>query len=266
MTDLTHLTHLTDLTEQGDVSRETAGPGEALLDRLGRFEIEWIDWSELKPHPSNPNSGDGDAMADSLIANGLYRPLICAHDLTILAGHTLYESAGRFHIPQLPVVRHPIHPDSPEAIRLMLVDNRQGQLARMDDARLLELLQALDDAAGLTGSGYIPDDLEETKALLRRLAHTPLGYGDGYRDSGAGTEGGVPVPGSPRPESADSREPGLAERARDYEAKGVRYIMLEYPLAQFSEVVDQLAQARERFGAASNSEAVAALLAKQWEA
>ena len=47
----------------------------------------------VKPHPMNPNCGDVDALTESVLVNGCYRP-IYANSRTghILAGHTLYET------------------------------------------------------------------------------------------------------------------------------------------------------------------------------
>jgi hypothetical protein len=118
--------------------------------------------ADLKPHPNNPRNGDTDAIAESLTANGQYKPIVCAKDLTILAGNHTYAAAMELGYDTFAVVTLPIAPDSAEALRIMLADNRTADLGGYDDSLLLRALADLADTdLGLTGTGYTPETLPD---------------------------------------------------------------------------------------------------------
>jgi len=136
----------------------------------GPLAIERVPWDALKPHPRNARNGDLDAIMESIRVNGVYRPIICAADGTILAGHHLWFALGELNIDKVDVVTLPVHPDSSEAIRIMLADNRIADLGIYDDGLLLALLTDLGDESGLIGTGYSEDDLT---LLLNKVIDPP---------------------------------------------------------------------------------------------
>jgi len=95
----------------------------------------------------------------SLQEHGVYRNVVVAQDGTILAGHGVVESAREAGLTQVPVVRLPLSPDDPRALKLLVADNEVTRLAASDDQLLGDLLREMRDAdlASLLGTGW--DDL-----------------------------------------------------------------------------------------------------------
>lgn len=123
---------------------------------------------DLRPHPHNPRNGDTDLIAESLVANGQYKPIVATADGTILAGNHTYAAAMELGWDRLAVVRLNIDPDSDDAHRIMLADNRTADVGRYDDALLIELLKSLPT---LEGTGYVPADLSALDSLLNDASY-----------------------------------------------------------------------------------------------
>lgn len=136
-----------------------------------QLDIERVPISSVRPHPRNPRRGDVAPIAESLQINGQYRPLVVARDGTILAGNHTYQALQRLGWDIVPVTRLAIDPDSDEALRIMLADNRTSDLGTYDDALLLSLIDELPD---LPGSGYDADAIEHLRHLLDQF--------DGHND------------------------------------------------------------------------------------
>jgi ParB-like chromosome segregation protein Spo0J len=125
---------------------------------------ERVHVSTLRPYPANARNGDTDAIAESLRANGQFRPIVVSSDGVVLAGnHTMF-AAMELGWEELDIVRLPITGDSNEAAKIVLADNRTADRARYDDGLLLELLRSLD--GDLYGTAFDSDDL----AALAHLA------------------------------------------------------------------------------------------------
>lgn len=122
--------------------------------------IEQTPIGDLRPHPRNARNGDTDVIADSLTVNGQYKPIVLAADGTILAGNHTYMAAMELGWDTIATVRLDVAPESPEALRIMLADNRTADLGRYDDGLLLDLLRDLDR---IDGTGYTADDLDHLK-------------------------------------------------------------------------------------------------------
>lgn len=116
----------------------------------------------LRPHPDNPKNGDVDAIADSMRANGVYRPVFAQQSTgRILAGNHTYAAMLADGHDAVPVVWLDV--DDNEARRILLADNRTADLGRYDDSLLLAALHATDT---LAGTGYSPEDLAALEAAL----------------------------------------------------------------------------------------------------
>lgn len=128
-----------------------------------------VPTDDIHPHPDNPNNGDVEAVADSILTNGMYRPLY-AHRPTgnILAGHATYHACLALGADVVPVLWLDV--DDTVATKILLADNKIAALAVTDPALELALLAMLTD--DLTGTGYTDSDL----ALLQRLTDTPLDH------------------------------------------------------------------------------------------
>jgi hypothetical protein len=146
------------------------------------LQTEWVPVDDLRPHPRNARNGDIDAIAESLRVNGQFRPIVVAQDGTILAGNHTYMAAMSLGRTEIAAVRLPLHPDSPEAIRVLLADNHTADLGQYDDGLLVSLLRDLEEAeGGLYGTGYDSDDIV---GLLDKIA-------DDYDGSGGHPYGAV---------------------------------------------------------------------------
>jgi hypothetical protein len=139
---------------------------------------------DLTPHPRNARNGDTDTIARSLEVNGQYRPIVAARGGVILAGNHTYAAALELGWSDLSVVHLDLDPDSEDAVRIMLADNRTADLGRYDEAQLLELLKGIED--DLDGSGYVPEDLSLLEETLDALAASAL---DDIDDGRAPTTG-----------------------------------------------------------------------------
>ena len=138
---------------------------------LPDLTVERVDWNTLTQHPRNPRNGDIEAIKQSILASGVYRPVIVANDGTILAGHHLWLALGELGRTHIDIIRLPIHPASNEATRILLADNRTADLGNYDDGLLAQLLRDLDADTGLIGTGYDNDDLDTLLATIEEPGH-----------------------------------------------------------------------------------------------
>lgn len=132
--------------------------------------------TELNNFHKNARRGDVDAIKASIIANGIYRPIIINkgtytdRPLEVLAGnHTL--QAMRQIAEENPEDKSwqtvdvwQVDVDDDRATRIVLADNRTADLGDYDNTELKELLQLVDH--DLDGTGYDYDDLEDIAERL----------------------------------------------------------------------------------------------------
>lgn len=124
---------------------------------------------QLSEHPENYNHGDVELIAESLRANGQYKPII--YDKTtghVLAGnHTLRaaRTLGWAHVAAIG-----IDTDQATARKILAVDNQSAKKSTYDDALLAELLQAIPD---LEGTGFTDDDLDALLATTEEEVELP---------------------------------------------------------------------------------------------
>lgn len=133
-----------------------------------------VDVAALKPYRDNPRRGDLDAIAASLEANGQFRPIVANRGTKkgasvrgeILAGnHTFQAATEVLGWDRIAVTW--VNVDDDQARRIVLADNRIGDLAGYDDRQLANLLEATAKGdAGLDGTGFDDGDLT---GLLEKL-------------------------------------------------------------------------------------------------
>lgn len=132
------------------------------MDELQQDEalpVEMVPIVALSQHPENYRTHPGDQLehiAQSLQEHGFYRPIVTARDLTILAGHGVWQAAKRVGIEQVPVHRVDLDYDDPKALKILVADNELGNFAKDDDRSLSDLLKRIrdEDDYGLLGTGY----------------------------------------------------------------------------------------------------------------
>lgn len=123
--------------------------------------------SALREHPDNPRTHNLAAIAESRRENGEFRAIVVRADDpedpasggTVLAGHGNLQAAIRAGDSEIRC--EIIDCDDERARKVVLADNRTGDLGDYDPRLLAELLGDIED---LTGTGYNEDDLE---VLLR---------------------------------------------------------------------------------------------------
>jgi DNA modification methylase len=155
---------------------------------------EWLTFADLKPHPRNYNSHPPeqiDHLAASIGQYGYYRNIVIARDGTILAGHGVVEAGKQAGREPIPCERMDLDPDSPEALKLVALDNEVGRFSVREDEALTALLREIQETAplGLLGTGFTD------KTLSKMIADVGGGV---TRDAGPG-----PVPEKPRTEVGD---------------------------------------------------------------
>jgi DNA modification methylase len=121
--------------------------------------------ADLRPHAKNYRRHPPKQLAvlqESLRMHGFQKPVVVQPDGTILAGHGMVEAAELEGMENAPV--HVYDGPYPEAFLAM--DNRASDLAEDDDQALADLLKALQDDGGLSGTGYGDEDLGALIASL----------------------------------------------------------------------------------------------------
>jgi ParB-like nuclease domain len=138
--------------------RENAAVG-LIPDSLADLTVP-IDSVEF--YERNPRRGDVELLKRSLLANGLYRPLVVnSRTNEVLAGNHTLKAARELGWTEIAATF--VDVDDETAARIVLVDNRSSDLATYDEPELAELLSSLTE---LDGSGYSSDDLDVLLASL----------------------------------------------------------------------------------------------------
>lgn len=137
---------------------------------------ERVPLTDLNLYHKNPRVGDTQAIKGSIVANGIFRPVVVNRGTytgkpnEILAGNHTVKAIRELAEEHPDDVRWQhvdvwmVDVDSERAARIVLADNRTADLGSYDDTTLLDLLDSVDH--DLEGTGYIDDDLD----MLRDMA------------------------------------------------------------------------------------------------
>lgn len=127
---------------------------------------------EIEQHPENANSGDTEALKQSIETNGFFSPVIVqASTGYIIAGNHRYQVAHEIGMVTIPAIFLDV--DDEQAKRMMLADNRITRLGHDDPALLMDLLEGLAETdLGLLGTGFTHKELQ----TLQDLADKPLEF------------------------------------------------------------------------------------------
>ena len=124
-----------------------------------------IPIGDVQPYPQNPRRGDVDAIAESLMAHGQYKPIVVDRKTNyILAGSHTWQAMQRLKWSSVNVTY--VDVDEETAKRIVLADNRTSDLASYDDSALLALLESLPD---LDGTGFDGGYLDHLKGQIDGL-------------------------------------------------------------------------------------------------
>lgn len=109
---------------------------------IDTIEAEEVAIGAVRPHPANPRIGDVAAIKESLLWHGQYRTIVVQRSTGyVLAGNHTWRAAKELGWATIKVGY--IDCDAVTATRILLVDNRDGDLARYDDVQLLNVLNEL---------------------------------------------------------------------------------------------------------------------------
>ena len=135
-----------------------------------------IPITDLNLHHKNARIGDVDTIKGSMVANGVYKPIVVnkgtytGRPNEVLAGNHSLKAMRQL------AEENPTDPrwqniavwlvdvDEERATRILLADNATADKGTYDQAGLLELLEAVDH--DLDGTGYDYDELDELKELV----------------------------------------------------------------------------------------------------
>jgi len=200
--------------------------------------------SELTLLEGNPNHGDVEAVAGSLLRFGQKTPIVVTPDGVIVKGNTTAQAAdllveqGHGEWVELWVIDDE-ESDVGEQLAYALADNRTARLGEDDPAELLAMWERIDDH---TGIGYAPDDIADLRASLEES--------DGYWGGGG----------------VHDDEPSFSDLVDDYASKGIRSLVMDFPLDDFEYIVEHVDEVRRAHGVETNAALFLALVRQAVEA
>lgn len=209
--------------------------------QLLRQDYDLVPLAQLHPHPENPRRGDVDQIAESIGANGFYGAVVAQRSTGhILAGNHRYLAARRRGLAQLPVVW--VDVDDDRARRILLADNRTGDLAAYSNDGLLALLEGLAlTPEALAGTGYDPAALDDLRASAGDLVVLPPQPTDAtYAET-------------PEEEAARAATRGVTPSIHE---AGLRELILVYRAADHAEALALLGKLRDAAGDCTTADAV----------
>lgn len=151
-----------------------------------------VPLTDLNLHPQNPRQGDTQAIKDSMLANGVFNPLVVnkgdktGRPMEVLAGNHRLKALREL------AAEHPddnawgevdvylVDVDEERATKILLSDNRTSDFGTYDDKLLLEMLETIDH--DLDGSGYGYDNLEDLMALNSDASDTLRDFVNNVQD------------------------------------------------------------------------------------
>lgn len=193
---------------------------------------EQVPLDSIKPHPHNDaHKGDAEGIAESIHDNDFFGAIIVqASTRHIIAGHHRYQAAVKAGLTEIPAIV--VDVDDARALKILLADNRYAERGSWEHEPLAQLLQELaDSAAGLGGTGFDLDDLDDLLADLDQVPVLPPADTDAdYNED---------------PDETEARaQAGGATKA----AAGLREVILVLPAGRADEYAGLLARLRQVYG------------------
>lgn len=149
------------------------------------MDIQELSLSAISRYGNNPrnNAAAVEKVAASIRAFGWRQPIVVDEAMVIIAGDTRFQAAQLLGLATVPV--HIARGLSPEQVRAFrLADNKTGEFASWDDARLADELSALMDGLGdIEITGFSMGEFEalamkaeaELAAMLEDAPNAPGG-------------------------------------------------------------------------------------------
>ena len=123
------------------------------------MQIKELAITELHEYENNPRNNDGavDAVAASIEEFGFKVPIIIDSENIIVAGHTRLKAAKKLGLDTVPcIVADDLTLEQIKAFRL--ADNKTGELAGWDFAKLEEELSGISEQFDMTAFGFAAED------------------------------------------------------------------------------------------------------------
>jgi hypothetical protein len=139
--------------------------GNGVVFRVLNQATKEVPIDSIQPHPRNVHEAPAAPLAESILENGFYGSIIVQQSTGyILVGKHRWKEAVAAGASKIPVTF--IDVDDERGIKIMLADNRTGQLGADDPGQLASVLQDLGD---LAGTGFSDGDLQ---ALLSESSNS----------------------------------------------------------------------------------------------
>ena len=122
------------------------------------MNIKELSISQLHEYDNNPRNNDSavDAVAESIREFGFKVPIVIDGDNVIVCGHTRVKAAQKLGMETVPcIIADDLTPKQIKAFRL--ADNKTGELAGWDFAKLEEELAAL-DGFDMSAFGFVQNE------------------------------------------------------------------------------------------------------------
>lgn len=139
--------------------------------RILNQETKTVPIDSIQPHPQNVHEAQAAPLAESITANGFYGSVIVQVSTRfIIVGSHRWREAKQAGATEIPATF--IDVDDTAAIRIMLADNRTGQLGSDNTDALAGLLENFDD---LIGTGFSDGDLAALLSETNKTAFSDVG-------------------------------------------------------------------------------------------
>ena len=125
---------------------------------MRKINIKEIAIASLREYENNPRNNDSavDAVAESIREFGFKVPLVIDGNNMIVCGHTRVKAAQKLGMETVPcIIADDLTPKQIKAFRL--ADNKTGELAGWDFAKLEEELAAL-DGFDMSAFGFVQNE------------------------------------------------------------------------------------------------------------
>ena len=122
------------------------------------MNIKEIAIASLREYENNPRNNDSavDAVAESIREFGFKVPIVIDGNTIIVCGHTRVKAAQKLGMETVPcIIADDLTPEQIKAFRL--ADNKTGELAGWDFAKLEEELSEL-DGFDMSAFGFVEND------------------------------------------------------------------------------------------------------------
>lgn len=124
-------------------------------------KIELVQVQDLVPYEKNPRKhGKGlDELVKSITENGFTNPIQIDQNNRVIAGHGRLQAAKRLNLNRVPCVRLDVTDE--EYHKLLISDNKIGELSKWDNKLLQETMMILGDLKDLEIPGFSLEDIDK---------------------------------------------------------------------------------------------------------